>query len=109
MGMPGGQMSPRQVPRKVPAQVSAQDAWTHMDEAATLNSSYTEVEEWPQAPAVGDVDPLEMLGVKLDQMCTDALKELPPDQQMAILKEVNLDNVRNPSAFVWSKIKLART
>lgn len=56
----------------------------------------------------GAIDPAQVLGVPLDEKCTTALRELPPEEAMNLLCELNLDNVRNPSAFVWSKIKLHR-
>lgn len=50
------------------------------------------------------LDPLQVAGVQLDARCQQKLQDLPVDQQMAILQSVPAD-CRNPSAFVWSKIK----
>ncbi|CAE8627111.1 unnamed protein product, partial [Polarella glacialis] len=53
------------------------------------------------------VDPMAVAGVQLDETCAVGLAQLPEAVQMAILLEVPAD-CRNPSAWVWSKVKAAK-
>eukprot|EP00441_Pelagodinium_beii_P027023 CAMPEP_0197657330 /NCGR_PEP_ID=MMETSP1338-20131121/44561_1 /TAXON_ID=43686 ORGANISM="Pelagodinium beii, Strain RCC1491" /NCGR_SAMPLE_ID=MMETSP1338 /ASSEMBLY_ACC=CAM_ASM_000754 /LENGTH=456 /DNA_ID=CAMNT_0043233677 /DNA_START=54 /DNA_END=1421 /DNA_ORIENTATION=+ len=46
--------------------------------------------------------------IDLDSRCSTALSELPEDLQDRILNEIPPD-CRNPSAFVWSKVKALKT
>jgi len=48
------------------------------------------------------------LGIVLDERCLAALRELPSDEQIRILEEVDPATTRNPSAFVWSRVKAAK-
>eukprot|EP00933_Yihiella_yeosuensis_P045453 TRINITY_DN4082_c0_g1_i1.p1 TRINITY_DN4082_c0_g1~~TRINITY_DN4082_c0_g1_i1.p1 ORF type:complete len:512 (-),score=99.81 TRINITY_DN4082_c0_g1_i1:96-1631(-) len=65
---------------------------------------YNPVDRVTPPPGYSDdaMDAAKRLG--LDDKCLNALAELPQDAQMAILNDVQ-PNCRNPSAFVWSKVK----
>lgn len=51
-------------------------------------------------------NPELVAGVTLDSRCLQALRELPPAVQLDILQSVDVNACRNPSAFVFSKIRL---
>lgn len=61
-----------------------------------------------QTGAAESSDLAEMAGVQLDSKCLDALRQLPVEEQRRIISEVDLTTVKNPSAFVWSKVKKNR-
>lgn len=50
------------------------------------------------------VDPIALSGLALDDRCVAALRALPVATQESILRSLEPD-VRNPSAYVWSKVK----
>jgi len=49
------------------------------------------------------LDPMAA-GLNLDSRCQDALRQLPLEAQRSVLSQLD-ENVRNPSAFIWSKIR----
>jgi len=67
-----------------------------------------ELEEQPLAFEESENDLATELGIVLDERCLAALRELPSDEQIRILEEVDPATTRNPSAFVWSRVKAAK-
>eukprot|EP00927_Polykrikos_kofoidii_P055118 TRINITY_DN49429_c0_g1_i1.p1 TRINITY_DN49429_c0_g1~~TRINITY_DN49429_c0_g1_i1.p1 ORF type:complete len:420 (+),score=70.28 TRINITY_DN49429_c0_g1_i1:164-1261(+) len=48
------------------------------------------------------------MGLQLDAKCLQALGELSHEDQVGVLQEADPSTCRNPSAFVWSRIKLLK-
>lgn len=60
--------------------------------------------ERPVIQSESTLESVASMGLVLDNRCQAGLAQLSHEEQMQILSEVDA-NVRNPSAFVWSKIR----